>query len=459
MSQSAQELCGWRVMPTRLALLAGIAALALLAGGCGGGKGVFRIGIVFDCEGVFSPITDQILAGAELPLLERGGRLVGHAPGDGVRGPKVAGRRVEIRAGCAEIGYLAQLIENVRRLVEADHVDVVVAPMIGNADGIVVRELAHRYPNVVFLTGYSGAQETTLRDPAHNLFRLSADGAQAQAGLGTYAYRDLGWRHASVIFPDDQFGWPQVAGFVAEFCSVGGSVQRLPTAEGASATALARLAKGTDGVALFSQRFPDTLGFAAAYARVRRRLGQHLVLGSSAFAFLDPSSFASDATLLRGVAVAGPSHDGRGRPWSSFRRAYLQRFPKLASPASPADFPIVLGYYDAVEATLRALEHAHTAGAGLLRALDATALDAPDGPIRLDHNRQAIVTMHLSRVDVGARGPTIRTFRDVANVDQAFGGYFSATTPTPTATRPGCHVATPPQWTKEVSRLRVPATK
>src|SRR5262249_26933601 len=105
MSQSAQELCGWRVMPTRLALLAGIAALALLAGGCGGGKGVFRFGIVFDCEGVFSPITDQILAGAELPLLERGGRLVGHAPGDGVRGPKVAGRRVEIRAGCAEIGY------------------------------------------------------------------------------------------------------------------------------------------------------------------------------------------------------------------------------------------------------------------------------------------------------------------------------------------------------------------
>src|SRR5262249_31652828 len=160
-----------------------------------------------------------------------------------------------------------------------------------------------------------------------------------------------------------------------------------------------------------------------------------------------------------GRGGAGPSPAGRARPWSSFPRASLQRFQKLAPPASPADFPIVLGYYDAVEATLRALEHAHTAGAGLLRALDATALDAPDGPIRLDHNRQAIVTMHLSRVDVGARGPTIRTFRDVANVDQAFGGYFSATTPTPPAPRPGCHGAPPPQWTKEVSRLRVPATK
>ena len=80
----------------------------------------------------------------------------------------------------AEIGYLTQLIENVRRLVEVDRVAVVIAPLVGNAEGLVLRELAHRYPRTVFIVGYSGAPETTLRDPAPNFFRFTTDGAQWQ---------------------------------------------------------------------------------------------------------------------------------------------------------------------------------------------------------------------------------------------------------------------------------------
>jgi branched-chain amino acid transport system substrate-binding protein len=439
-------------MLTKLGLAA-VTALALLAGGCGSGGGkVLRIGVVVDCEGVFSSLTDPVLAAAELPLLERGGRLAARTPVAGVRGTQVDGTRIEIREGCGEITYLTQLIENIRRLVEADHVDVVVAPLIGNADGIVVRKLAHRYPGVAFVIGYSGAQETTLRDPAPNLFRFVPDAVQGQAGLGTYAYRDLGWRRAAVVFSDDQLGWPQAAGFVAEFCSLGGSVQRLPTGEGASAAALPRLAGGTDGVALLTQYFPDTLAFAAAYRKTQPDLVRHLVLGSSALSFLDPATFAKSAPLWRGLVVSGFSHDGQNAAWTRFRNDYGRRFPGLASPTSPADFQPTLTYYDAVEATMRALERAHGFGPPFLRALAATRLDAPDGSIRLDRNRQAIVTMHLSRVEVGARGPTIRTFRDLSNVEQTFGGYFSATTPTPTATRPGCHTAIPPAWTHVTGR-------
>ena len=432
----------------RLFAVTGVTALALLAAGCGGSEQPFKIGVVVDCEGVFSALTDQVLAGAELPLLERGGRLAGRQASAGIDGPRVGGRRVEIRQGCAEIGYLTQLIENVRRLVEVDRVAVVIAPLVGNAEGLVLRELAHRYPRTVFIVGYSGAPETTLRDPAPNLFRFVPDAAQATAGLGTYAYRDLGWRTASVIFPDNGFAWPQAAGFVAEFCALGGSVRRLPAAEGASADAVARLAKRTDGVALLTQSFSDTVGYAAAYAGVKPALAGHLVLGPSAFGFADPSAFRKSGLLLRGVVLSGLSYDPHGIAWVRFRHAFQKRFPGLGSPVSPADFPIVLTYYDAVEASVRALEQAHAAGPSFLHALASMRLDSPAGPIRLDRNRQAVVSGYLSRVEVWAKGPSIRTFRVLPNVEQTFAGYFGPRTPTPTASRPGCHTATTPPWAK-----------
>ena len=41
-----------------------------------------------------------------------------------------------------------------------------------------------------------------MRLPAANLFRFSPDYAQHEAGLGTYAYRELGWRRATVVADD-----------------------------------------------------------------------------------------------------------------------------------------------------------------------------------------------------------------------------------------------------------------
>src|SRR6266508_1836297 len=151
-------------MRTKLRLLAVSVALSLLAAGCGGQKNMFTIGVITDCEGVFSAFSEDILAGAELPLLERGGRLVGRKPSDGIAGARVGGSRVELRQGCGEITYLTQLIENTRRLVEEERVDVLVAPMLGQTEGVVLRELAHRYPDVAFVLANSYAQEPTLRD-------------------------------------------------------------------------------------------------------------------------------------------------------------------------------------------------------------------------------------------------------------------------------------------------------
>ena len=52
----------------------------------------------------------------------------------------------------------------------------------------MTRDLAHRYPDAVFVSTFWDEQEVTLRRPASNLFRFTPDYAQQEAGLGAYAY-------------------------------------------------------------------------------------------------------------------------------------------------------------------------------------------------------------------------------------------------------------------------------
>jgi branched-chain amino acid transport system substrate-binding protein len=424
-----------------------VAALAFATAGCGGSERPFTIGVVVDCEGVFAPFSPSVLAGAELPLLERGARLAGSAPSDGVRGSRVAGRRVRIVQGCAEITFLTQLIENVRRLVEVGRADVVVAPLLGQSEGVVLARLARRYPGTTFVLANTYAQEPTLRSPAANLFRVIADGAQFTAGLGAYAYHDLGWRSAAVVLPDDSYSWPEAAGFLAEFCTLGGRVTRVTMSDDV-AGAVRRVPRGADGVALISRGFGQTAAFGAAYAKVNGPLARHLVLGPGSFEFADPHFVARSGPLLRGVVLGGWSHDSHDAAWSAFRKAYRSHFPGLPAVQSPADAPVTLGYYDAVEAVARGLEHAPGGGRGFRRALAATSFDAPNGPLRLDRHRQAVVSATLSRVELSSHGPVIRTLRTLPGVEQTFAGYFGRRTPTATVSRPGCHRGPIPRWAR-----------
>src|SRR5438445_605623 len=72
-----------------------------LAAGCGGkGASPVKIGVLTVCTGNFSSFYDTTVAGAELPLLERGARLRGKRPSDGVEGASVGGKPVELVIGC-----------------------------------------------------------------------------------------------------------------------------------------------------------------------------------------------------------------------------------------------------------------------------------------------------------------------------------------------------------------------
>ena len=432
----------------------GVAVLvAVFTAGCGGGgSDAVRVGVLADCTGIFGSLRDVMVGAAEVPLLERGARPVGAKPSEGVTGARVAGKPVHLVLGCSEWSAYRVLIAEARRLVEKEGVDIVVGPS-GESDGLVLRELARRYPRVSFVLAQSRAPETTLRNPARNVFRFQPDAAQLTAGLGSYAYRDLGWRTAAVVAGDYVLSWPEVAGFVAEFCALGGRVvSRIWTPAAAPLTEglATRIPRGVDGVALIPAiAFVDWAGFVKAYARRRPDVAEHLVLGPEAL--LEKSNRINAARLAPGVVGGDQGRfDRKNSIWRRMQHELAQTFPGVAPQrSSPAEFPLMVAYRNAMEATLAALERVDGDPARLGPALARLELDGPTGRIRLDANRQAIAPVYLSRVGRDASGkPTVRMLRVVPNVEQTFGGYFTSMTPPPTRTTPACRrTATQPTWT------------
>jgi branched-chain amino acid transport system substrate-binding protein len=423
-----------------------LALVAAIACGCSGEKDAVRIGVLTECTGLFATTNDNIRAGAALALLERGGARTA----DGGASADVGGRPVELVPACTELTYLHLLILATRRLVEEDDVDVVVGP-IGGAESVTFRKLAARYPDVTFVAAY-GAQEATLRDPRENLFRVTPDGAQTSAGLGTHAFRELGWRRAVVVGEPFDPSWELAAGFVAEFCALGGNVVErdwstlyLPDASEAAR----RHAREADGVVLVPAVTPP-VPYLTAYAKAASPVAKRLLLSSPVF--LDQRSVAVKGIDLSGVVIGGYIPlGGGGERMKSFRSSYAARFPD--HPIAPVQEAFVIPVYTAVAAVTAALDEIDGElgdGQSKLRAaLAARPFDAPWGTIRLDGHRQASGPTYLERIEVGANGNvTARPVRTLRRVEQTYGGIFTGSTTPPSVSTPACERRPPPRWAR-----------
>jgi branched-chain amino acid transport system substrate-binding protein len=413
-----------------------VCVVSVLVAGCGSSKAQpFTIGILSDCYGPAGGSNELNVASAELPLIKRGATLLGSKPSDGIGAVEVAGRRVELVIGC--VAGTDEVIPEARRLVEEDGAQAIVGPE-DPSQGMALRRYARKRPGTAFLIEPSAAPELTLTDPARNVFRFTLDAAQSNAGLGGYAYRQLRWRKAAVVADDVPYAWEQAAGFVAEFCALGGRVVDtiwVPFGMDPAAAA-AGVPRDVDGVYLGQAILPMS-AFLEPYASLGHDLSRELV--ASAEVVADPGVITS----ATGVVVAGSPAVQRTTAERAYVRAFARAFPSMS--AAHALTATSLAYNAGVEAALEAVARAHgTTGRTFLHALGGVRLDSPLGRIRLDRNRQAIGPSYLSRVT--ARG--IRTLRVVRDVEQTFGGYFRAAGPPPSETSPRCVKRTPPPWAR-----------
>jgi branched-chain amino acid transport system substrate-binding protein len=420
-----------------LALVSAV-CLALFAVSCGaGGARTIRIGVIADCEGAFGFAGDPSYAGAELPLIAHGAQPLGPKPSNGINEAEFAGKKVQVVLGCGDDTAERTLAE-ARRLVERVGVDVLIGPTeLG--ESFVLRDYARMRPHTTFLDGTAAGQTMTLDAPPPNLFRFSTDGAQWSAGLGWYAYRRLGWRRAVTVADDQGFGYTQVAGFVAEFCALGGRiVKRLWSPPGD----VSGYAAGNRADGFYVENQISATEFKGLRGPLARRIVGGIFWGN-------PTPDIQKRVV--GVVTGAPGASALTGPASSQYLAAMHKAFPDQDPYAQLIFPIA--YYDSMQAVLKALEQVHGDLSGGERrfraALAKVRLDGPRiGPIRLDRHRQAVGASYLVQYQRTGGGVVQRTIRVVPNVDQTFGGYFHVNGPPPSRTYPPCHRATPPPWAR-----------
>lgn len=405
-----------------------------------------RLGIMGECEGAFGGFHEDVVAGATLALINGAG-ATSNSPDtalDGFSGASVAGLDIElVGIGCGD-DTPDTAIQEVRTLVEQEGATVVIGPLSGD-EGIAIANYALDNPDVIFINGISGAQDTTLQIQAPNFFRFNGDGAQWNAGTGDILRNEAGWDTVAVIADDYGFGWTSASGFVADFCAAGGTVvsQVFPPL-------------GTTDYSSFVQQLPDpdevdgyfwVIGGTGTNASLEAFLNAKGDLTGDQHAgnlFFSPALAEALGTDIAGAYVGGfaslpgdistPEIEAylasADAAWDTLAGGLTGNEP--GPPSTALGFGFAYGFYSGGLALVQALEEIDgDVGANqeaLRGALAGLELDAPYGPITLDENRQAIVDTFVAQLVLDEESGEIvqQTVAIVPGVDQTFGGTYSS---------------------------------
>ncbi len=349
------------------------------------GADPLKIGVLATLEGTYTALGEDGVRGLKTALAEIDN--------------KIGGREVELVIGPTDASP-DSAVRAARKIVEQDGVDIVIGPLSGS-EGIAIRDYSKTQPDVTFLNGISGAQETTYVEPSENFFRFNMDGAQWSAGLGDYIYNEKGYRSIATIGEDYSFVYTQVFGLVTEFCAAGGEVtERLwvPLGTKDFGSIIAALPDDVDAIYL-GLGGGDAVNFLNQYQQAG---GDAQLIGGTIMVdgtVLNSKGSAKDALI--GTPAAGPQADTWDDPkWQAYVKSYQDTFPPEERFPSPS--LLATGYYNATHAVSQCMDKIggdlSDGHAGLRSCLSSLELDAPNGKITLDENRQAIGTNFVSEV-------------------------------------------------------------
>jgi branched-chain amino acid transport system substrate-binding protein len=453
-----------RLRGRRLAgLVAATLILALGVGACGGGddegasdgggkqqqpsggaEGDIKIGVLTTCGGPFAFFEQASFAGAKYGLVElAGAQPEGQKPRDTVSGAEVAGKSISLEFGCSD-ATPDKAVAEARRLVESERVDILLGPLSGD-EGIAVAEYAKTQPDITFVNGTSGAQETTLRVKAPNFFRFGGDGAQWMAGLGAHAYKKLGWRTVAILGEDYSYPYTQAAGFVAEFCSLGGQISKriwAPLETTDWSTFVTQLPRDVDGVLILTGG-ANTVAALRAYTQLGNEIDGKVLGGSSV---LDPTAFEI-GDKLAGLVGGSPVPLGSGdEAWGKYKEGFSKAYPD-----APAESLFTVLYYNGMKAIVESLEETDGDLSNGERAfrdeLEKLKPEFPNGAVKLDDNRNSIQPAFVVEVVNEGGELGFRVLDEVESVDETFGGLFAADSPSPSRDAPKCEsTGAPPPW-------------
>jgi branched-chain amino acid transport system substrate-binding protein len=374
---------------------------------------------------------------------------------DGWEDAEINGTPIElVGIGCGD--DTADTIKGeIQQLVEQEGANIIIGPLSGD-EGIAVAEYAKANPQLTVLSGIAGSQEPTLQVQADNFFRFHGDGAIWNAGMGDILHNQEGWDTVAVIADDYSFGHTSAAGFIADFCGVGGDV-------------VSRVFPplGTTDYSSFVQQLPDPdevdgyfwvvggTGTQAALEAFVNAKGDLTGEQHAGNLFFNPSLAEALGTDIAGAYVGGfavlPGDvqtpeiqeylDSANSTWDTLASGITGGEP--GEPSAAASFGFMYGYYSAGVALAQALEatEGDPAPDVLQPALSDLTLELPYGDISLDENNSGIVDVGLSQL-VEENGEIVqKAVAIIPQVDQTFGGTFSTETPAPGRDFPECEEA------------------
>jgi branched-chain amino acid transport system substrate-binding protein len=385
------------------------AAVMVMATGAAQAQEKLKIGVMATLEGVLTTLGEDAIRGLQVAVKQAGG--------------KVAGKEIELIIVPTNASPDSAL-RAARKLVEQDKVQLVIGPVSGS-EGIALRDYSKTQPGVTFLNGSSGALETTYVTPSENFFRFNLDGAQWMAGLGQHLYNTKGYKRIVTLAEDYSFPYTQIMGLALEYCQAGGQItERLWVPFGTKdfGSIIAKLPDDVDAIFL-GLGGGDAINFFNQYAQAG---GKAKLVGGSIL--VDQTVLSSKGTAKRlaiGIPSSGPQADTWDDPkWQAWVKAYQEAFP--ADKRFPTPSLSGTGYYNTATALFTSLNKINgDLGDGhkkLRETLAALELDAPNGKIKLDKNRQAIGNNFVYEIVEAPNGDLVsKLVKLVGNVNQTLG--------------------------------------
>lgn len=356
-----------------------------------------KIGLLATLEGPFAAPGQDSMRGAELALKQKNGMA--------------GGRKIEFIKASSD-ATPDKAVAATRKLVEQDHVPIVIGPLSGD-EGIAVKNYAKTQPNTTFVNGSSGAQAATWGDPAPNFYRFNTEGAQWMVGLGEHAL-SKGYKKVFLVAEDYGFPYSQVQGFMASYCAKGGKVVDkawVPLGTKDYSSVIAKVPKDVDAL-LVVLGGSDAVNFLNQYEQAG---GDKPMIGGSITVDQTVLNYKGKRReSLLGTASAGPMADSIDTPeWKKFVADYKAAF-KDGYP-SPSLFAYL--YYINTKATLDALDAVKgdlSNGQKAYRAaLQKTDFKGPAGTVKIDDNRNGVGPTYITEV---AKAPDGSFYNKVVKV-------------------------------------------
>jgi branched-chain amino acid transport system substrate-binding protein len=444
------KLRSWRTAAVMVVACAAVAVWATGSTASSHARPV-RVAIMTDCKGAFAFGYEFDIGGAQAAFAQyaHGKAKNKNKPSAGMTGIRAGSTPIQIVGyGCGN-DTVPLAVSETKRLMEKLKADVMVGPLSGD-EAVYVANYAKAHPTKTFIIGTAGSQDPTMQIAPRNMFRYHGDGAQWNAGAGEIAYKVLGWRKAAIIEDDYSFGWTSAAGFIADFCAVGGQIVKrvfapLNTTDYAPYVRQLPPPNQIDG--LFSTiGGTGTAASLKAYEQAFGKVDPKKYLGNLFSSFLGADKVVAPKVVGSYVGGFGTAAGLKTPVADAYRKKVLSVYPKL-----PTDDGFVYNYYNAAWALVQGLTKSGGAlGARLDAAMPRTIRPgfqiSNGGVLHLDSRRQAIqdqYQLQLVKNADGSIGPQVVAF--VPNVDQSFGGLFKPSSPPPGRTQPPC-VKTKTPW-------------